>query len=93
VSEKRVATVRMEESYMQLTLEYSDAEFESSVCKSIVDLEQKLKIYPEVIHRRDKDHGYCTIVEFSGDEYSSNRACGTFIEEVIEQLNLKDVVE
>ena len=82
----------MEEGYMRLTLQYTDPSFKTDICKYVGALEQKLDIYPEVIHRRDSDKKFFTSVEFSGDDYTCSRSCGTFVEGLIEDLEMRDMV-
>ncbi len=85
-----MATVRMEEGYMRLTLQYTDPIFKTEICKHVGALEKLLDIYPEVIHRRDNEKKFFTSVEFSGDDYTCSRSCGSFIEGVIKGLDMKD---
>jgi hypothetical protein len=92
MSENVTAVVRMEEGYMRLILEYKNPEFKIEICKSIAETEMNLKIYPEVIHRRDSDKKCFTSVEFSGDDYTCDRTCGKFIEDVIKGLDIKKCI-
>ena len=87
---EQTATVRMEEGYMRLTLQYTDSSFKTEICKYVGALEKELDIYPEVIHRRDNEKKFFTSVEFSGDDYACSRSCGSFIEGMITGLNMKD---
>ena len=92
MSKVRTAIVNMEEGYMNLTIKYDDFEYKSEICKTITQLEKKMDIYPEVIHRRDSQKkGFC-FVEFSGDDYVCSRSCGEFIEELIVRLDIKECV-
>jgi len=86
------AIVRMEEGYMRLTLEYMNPVFEREICKNISETERKLDIYPEVLHRRDNQKKRFTSIEFSGDEYTCNRTCGEFIENVVHGLGIRECV-
>jgi hypothetical protein len=90
---KRTAVVRMEEGYMRLTIEYDDPKYKTEICKDIAGLEQKLDIYPEVIHRRDNPKKWFCSVEFSGDEYICDRTCGEFIETLIHDLGIEKCEE
>jgi len=93
MSSKRTAVVRMEEGYMRATIQYEDIEYKSEICQAITNLEKKLDLYPEVIHRRDSQKkGFCS-VEFSGDEYVCSRSCGEFIEELISKLHIQECVD
>jgi hypothetical protein len=92
MSIKKTATVRMEEGYMRLTMEYNNPSFKTDICQQIAKLEKGLDIYPEVIHRRDNAKRFFTSVEFSGDDYTCSRSCGTFIESIIQELDLKKVL-
>lgn len=92
MSELRTVVVTMEEGYMMAIIQYHDFEYKSEICKAIIELEKKIGVYPEVIHRRDSEKkGFCSI-EFSGDEYVSSRSCGEFIEELIVNLDIKECV-
>jgi len=92
MSEKRTATVRMEEGYMRATIQYGDPLYKSQICKAITELESDLKIYPEIIHRIDsKKKGFCS-VEFSGEDYICSRTCGEFIETLMKKLEIKKSV-
>jgi hypothetical protein len=92
MSENVTAIVRMEEGYMRLTLEYKSPEFKMEVCKNIAELEADLKIYPEVLHRRDSDEKSFTSVEFSGEDYTCDRTCGEFIDKVIRKFGIKQCI-
>jgi len=85
----KTAVVRMEEGYMRLTIQYDDHAYKPQICKDIVELEKKLDIYPEVIHRRDSESKWSCSVEFSGDEYICSRTCGNFIETLIHDLGIE----
>jgi len=86
------AIVRMEEGYMRLTLEYMNPIFKTEICKSIAGVEQSLNIYPEVLHRYDGQKKCFTSVEFSGDDYTCDRTCGKFIDELVHRLGIKEFV-
>jgi hypothetical protein len=90
--ENTTAIVRMEEGYMRLTLEYINPEFKIEICKKIAKIEMDLKIYPEVIHRRDSDEKCFTSIEFSGDDYTCDRTCGEFIEKIVTELGIKTYI-
>jgi len=92
MSEKKTATVRMEEGYMRATIQYNDPSYKAEICKAIVEIEDDLKIYPEIIHRRDSTkQGFCS-VEFSGEDYICSRTCGEFIETLIKELKIEECV-
>ena len=88
----KTATVRMEEGYMRLTLGYVDPLFKGEVCQVIANLENDLKVYPEVIHRREGEDRCFTSIEFSGDEYICSRTCGSFIESMLQTLKMQDAI-
>ncbi|MCH9741337.1 MAG: hypothetical protein K0U38_10955 [Epsilonproteobacteria bacterium] len=92
MSDKIAAMVRMEEGYMRLTIEYDNPSFKTEICKNIAAMEQKLDIYPEVIHRRDSEKKWFCSAEFSGDDYICSRTCGEFIEGLLCNLNIKECV-
>ncbi len=89
----RKAIVRMEEGYMRLTIEYDDPIYKAEICKDIALLEQKLDIYPEVLHRRDNPTKWFCSIEFSGDDYICSRTCGEFIETLIHDLGIEKCEE
>ena len=90
--EKRTAVIRMEEGYMQVTIRYNNPKYKSEICRTISHIEDKMNLYPEVLHRRDdQKKGFCT-VEFSGDEYTHSRACGEFIEGLIRKLGIEECI-
>jgi len=92
MSNNVTAVVRMEEGYMRLTLEYINPEFKIEVCRSISNIEMNLKIYPQVLHRRDSDEKCFTSVEFSGDDYTCDRTCGEFIDTIFRELDIKECI-
>lgn len=87
-----MAIVRQEEGYMRLTLEYTEPEFRTDICKRIVDIEKKFDIYPEVLHRRDNEKKSFSSIEFSGEDYTCNRTCGEFIETLMKKLDIKESI-
>ena len=90
--EKRKAVIRMEEGYMQVTIRYDNPKYKSEICRTITHIEEKMNLYTEIIHRRDNQKkGFCT-VEFSGDEYTCNRSCGEFIENLILKLGIEECI-
>jgi hypothetical protein len=92
MSDKVTAGVRMEEGYMRLTLEYKNPEFKIDICKKIAKIEKNLKIYPEVLHRRDNDEKCFTSIEFSGDDYICTRTCGEFIDNILKELEINQCI-
>jgi len=85
---KRNAVVRMEEGYMNLNIEYRDKEDRAIICDTIGDIEHELNVYPEVVHKRDKEGGTFTI-EFSEEVYVHSRIPGEFIEKVLHKLGIE----
>ena len=84
--------VRMEESYMTATVEYTDLEDKRELCDIIASIEKKMNVYPEIIYQVDsEERGSCSI-EFSGDNYTCSRSCGDFIEELISNLKIEESV-
>ena len=89
MQEIRTAVVRMEEGYMRATIKYDNPKYKSEICRAITHIEEKMDLYPEVLHRRDSQKkGFCT-VEFSGEDYICSRSCGEFIETLIAKLGIK----
>jgi len=89
---KRKAIVRMEEEYMNLTIDYSDKSDRSIICDIIGDVEHELDVYPEVVHKRDKEGGSFSI-EFARDIYTHSRIPGEFIEKVLHKLGIEHCEE
>lgn len=89
---QQTATVRMEEGYMRVTIQYDDPSYKSEICKAITELEKDLDIYPEVLHRRDSAKQGFSTVEFSGDDYICSRTCGEFVEGLLKKLDIKECV-
>jgi len=89
---KRSATVRMEEGYMQLSIDYTDKTDRSVICDIIGDVEHELDLYPEVAHKRDKEGGTFT-VEFSDEVYIHSRIPGEFVEKVLHKLGIEHCEE
>ena len=88
---KRV-TVEMEEQYMRATIFYNDILYQSEICDSITALQKSTGLNPEIVYRKDVNNkGFCSI-EFSGDEYSSSRECGGFIENLLSSLDIKECI-
>jgi len=86
---RKTAIVRMEEAYMRLIIEYDNPTYKTEICKNIANLEQELKIYPEVIHRKGDTNKWFSSIEFSEDDYICSRTCGNFIERLLSNLNIQ----
>jgi len=85
----RSASVKMEEGYMRLTIQYSEPSDRSVICDTIGEIEKKLDLYPEVVHRRKDDTCGSFSVEFGGSEdYLCTRTCGAFVEQVLKELHI-----
>ncbi|MCK5293614.1 MAG: hypothetical protein KAJ49_03100 [Arcobacteraceae bacterium] len=85
----KCATVKMEEGYMRVTVEYSKPESRSTICDTIYEVEKELDLFPEVIHRRTSDNSGTFSVEFGGsDDYVCTRTCGKFIEVLLAKLEI-----
>jgi hypothetical protein len=83
------ASVLMEEGYMRLHIEYTNPESRSLICDMIDQTEKEMDVHPEVLHRRMESKGGTFSIEFSGEDYICTRTSGTFIEKVLEKLNIK----
>jgi len=86
----KCATVKMEEGYMRMTIEYTEQASRSVICDKIDEVEQEMDIYPEVIHRRISNNSGKFNIEFSGEEYVCQRTSGEFIEKILKKLNIKE---
>ena len=86
----RHASVKMEEGYMRVTIEYTESSCRTEICDTINDVEKELEVFPEVIHRRLEGDAGTFSVEFGGCEgYNEQRDSGTFIETLLEKLKIK----
>ena len=83
----RKATVRMEEGYMSLSIDYNKKEDRAIICDTISDLEHELDVYPDVNHKRDKNGG-TFIIEFSEEIYVHSRVPGEFVEKALHKLEI-----
>ncbi len=85
----RSASVKMEEGYMRVTVQYSEAGDRSIICDTIGDVEKELDLFPEVIHRRKDETSGSFSVEFGGSEdYLCTRTCGKFVEILLKKLDI-----
>ena len=85
----KCATVKMEEGYMRMTIEYTDPSSRSVICDEIGKVEEEMNVYPEVIHRRISETSGTFSIEFSGEEYVCQRTSGEFAEAVLKKLGIK----
>jgi len=87
----RSASVKMEEGYMRVTIQYSEPNDRSIICDTIGEIEKALDLYPEVVHRRKDEVCGSFSVEFGGnDDYvcNSSRDCGAFVEQLLKKLEI-----
>ena len=84
----RCATVKMEEGYMRVSIEYTEPTCRSIICDTIGEVEKELDVYPEVIHRRVGKESGTFSVEFSGEDYICTRTSGEFIEKLLAKLDI-----
>ncbi len=85
----RSASVKMEEGYMRLTIQYSEIEDRPKICDMIGEVENALDLFPEVVHRRKDNTSGSFSVEFGGsDNYVCTRECGNFVEVLLKKLNI-----
>ena len=84
----KCATVKMEEGYMRVTVEYTESGSRSLICDTIGEVENELDVSPEVIHRRQGDSSGTFSVEFSGEDYICTRTSGEFIERLLSKLGI-----
>ena len=85
----KCAIVKMEEGYMRVTVEYTESECRAQICDAIGEVERKLDLFPEVIHRRQGETSGTFSVEFGGPEdYVCTRTCGEFIEMLLDKLKI-----
>lgn len=85
----RSASVKMEEGYMRLTVQYSEAGDRSVICDTIGAVEKEMDLFPEVVHRRKDETSGSFSVEFGGsDDYLCTRTCGKFVESLLKRLDI-----
>ncbi len=85
----KCATIKMEEGYMRMTIEYTDQASRSIICDRIGEVEKEMGIYPEVLHRRVTEDSGKFNIEFSGEEYVCQRTSGEFVEKILKKLDIK----
>ena len=88
----RIAIVSMEEEYMRLQIDYSPSSDRTEICSTVDTIEKEFELYPEVIHKRDKNGG-SYFIEFSKDIYTSSRLPGEFIEKLLKALAIEHCEE
>jgi len=88
----RIAIVSMEEEYMRLQIDYSPSSDRTEICSTVDTIEKEFDLYPEVIHKRDKNGG-SYFIEFSKDIYTSSRLPGEFIEKLLKALAIEHCEE
>lgn len=86
----KCASIKMEEGYMRMTIEYTGLESRSLICDGIGIVEKEMDVYPEVIHRRVTNDSGTFSIEFSGEEYVCQRTSGEFAEAVLKKLGIKE---
>ena len=85
----RSASVKMEEGYMRVTIQYSESDDRSVICDTIGEVEKDLDLFPEVVHRRKDATCGSFSVEFGGNEdYLCTRTCGQFVETLLKKLHI-----
>ncbi|RLA77411.1 MAG: hypothetical protein DRG78_17480 [Epsilonproteobacteria bacterium] len=85
----KCATVKMEERYMRMTIEYTGLESRSLICDEIGKVEKEMDVYPEVIHKRVTSESGTFSIEFSGEGYICQRTSGEFAEAILKKLGIK----
>ncbi|MEA3331018.1 MAG: hypothetical protein U9Q29_04915 [Campylobacterota bacterium] len=86
----KCASIKMEEGYMRMTIEYTGLESRSLICDEIGRVEKEMDVYPEIIHRRITNESGTFSIEFSGEEYVCQRTSGEFAEAVLKKLGIKE---
>ena len=86
----KCASIKMEEGYMRLTIEYTGLESRTLICDQIGKVEKEMDVYPEVIHRRTTENSGTFSIEFSGEEYICQRTSGEFTEAVLKKLDITE---
>ena len=82
-----IADVKMEESYMRMSIEYSNDESKKRIQDTIAKIEKDMQVYPSVIRRAINDTEGNFSVEFGTE--GIQRDAGNFCEAVLHELNLK----
>lgn len=83
----RTALVRMEEEYMTLQIDYTHPEDRPIICATIDTVEKEFDIYPQVVHKRNKQGG-SFYIEFEKELYCASRTPGEFIEKLLKELGI-----
>jgi 3'-phosphoadenosine 5'-phosphosulfate sulfotransferase len=83
----KCAVVRMEEMYLRLTVEYSNVDTMNEISDTIKQVEEEMKLYPNVVRRAINDHAGNFSVEFDA-ENDCTREAGKFFEKVMKKLGI-----
>jgi hypothetical protein len=85
---KKTAVVKMEEQYMRISINYEDKADRGFISEKIGEVEQQLKIFPDVLHKDINKSLSSFSIEFGGCEYVCSRESGDFIKLLIDKLGI-----
>jgi len=80
------ADVKMEESYMRMSIEYNNDDSRKKIQDAIIKVEKETGIYPTVLRRAISEHCGNISVEF--DTEGVDREAGDFCEDVLKTLGI-----
>ena len=86
----RCATIRMEEKYIRLVIEYENDKTRDEIDNAIREVEKELKLYPSVIRRAFSEHSGNFSIEFEVESEIEHRDAGEFCEKVMKKLGIKE---
>ena len=80
------ATVRMEEGYMRMGIEYNNPDSRQKINNAIEKVEEQMQLHPSVIRRAISPEAGNFSIEFGAD--GEHREAGDFCEAVIKELGI-----
>ena len=87
MARNRCATVRMEEMYLRLSVEFDNLDFRDEIHNAIDEVKAETKIVPESVTQRNISETAGNVsIEF--DVESENRDAGEFFEIVMKKLGI-----
>ena len=82
------ASMKMEEGYMMMSVDYNNDESRAKIQAAISKIEREMKIYPSVLRKSISDTAGNFTVEFEVDNVL--REGGNFCEMLMKELNIQD---
>jgi phage terminase large subunit len=81
-------TIRMEEKYLRMVIEYENDETRDKINEAISKIEKQMDLFPSVIRRAFSKHTGNFSVEFEVESEIDHRDAGEFCEEVMKILGV-----